>query len=177
MVNLRVNRTNQCCRLRQYLCICYSDCERIEITADHDTSNPVSEDDDVMISCVAECTQSQVFTLYTQAASLSEPTAVGQVPGNAALAVAAQRAHNDAVFYCDLDDWRVDIVSNNVSFTVLCKWIFFVVCQQLASFAYTCTMVLAIRFALKFHLEACACSVIKLITVTGAFCTHFEVLW
>ena len=82
-----------------------------------------AEDDDVMVSCVAECTQSQVFTLYTQAASLSEPTAVGQVPGNAALAVAAQRAHNDAVFYCDLDDWRVDIVSNNVSFTVLCKWI------------------------------------------------------
>ena len=128
MLNSRVKQLNPLSfdmRNHKTVCdnICYSDCNRIDITADHDTINPVREDDDVMVSCVAECTQSQVFTLYTQDESSSEPTAMGQVRGNAALAVTARREHNDAVFYCDLDDWRVDIMSNNVSFTVLCKWI------------------------------------------------------
>ena len=94
----------------------FVDCNQITITGD---GIVVTAGESIDVTCSISCFASPIptLTLYKNTAD-----AVGTAASGQAISVTVQKDDSGARFYCDADDWSVDVRSRELTFDVQCKF-------------------------------------------------------
>ena len=104
-----------------YICIPfgdYSDCEQT-FAASSREHTAVTAGETIAITCSITCSVSQTpeLTLYKNPSS---PDAVGTATSGQPISVTLLKEDNGVDFYCDANDWPLDVRSRQLTFDVQC---------------------------------------------------------